>query len=160
MSQLSIGSLAPDFELPDIHGVFRRLSDVLGRGPVWLVFYKASCPTCEFTIPYIQKILSETGNRAGWTVWGVSEDDPAETRDFAGRLGITFDLLIDEYPYAVSAAYGLDYVPAIFRIRQDGTISESESGFTKAVLNRLAGYEFFSAGDGLPPFRRGCRAKV
>jgi peroxiredoxin len=160
MSQLLIGSRAPDFELPDINGVCRRLSHGIAHGPVWLVFYKSSCPTCEFTLPHIEKIFSAAGHGAEWKLWGISEDDAGDTRDFAVRLGITFDLLIDEYPYEVSAAYGLEFVPAMFQVRQDGTIAASETGFTKAGLNQMAGYEFFSATDGLPAFRRGCRAKV
>ena len=159
MSQLSIGSQAPDFELPDINGLSHRLSDAIGRGPVRLVFYKSSCPTCEFTFPYIQRMFSRVGKTAGWTLWGISEDDAAETRAFGQRLGVGFDLVIDEHPYAVSAAYGLEFVPAMFLIQEDGTISVSESGFTNAGLNQFAGFEFFTAADGLPAWRPGCRSK-
>jgi peroxiredoxin len=78
-----------------------------------------------------------------------------ETREFAEQHGITFELLIDEHPYPVSAAYGLEFVPAIFLIQQDGTISVSEFGFTKAGLNRIAGFEFFTADDRIPATRPG-----
>jgi len=155
MKQLSIGTLAPDFQLNDSKGQTHRLTDALARGPVALVFYKGECPTCQFTFPYIQKIFSKVGSTAGWTLWGISEDDADETRHFAKQFGITFDLLIDEYPYAVSAAYGLQYVPAIFLIQPDGNISVSEYGFTKAGLNQIAGFEFFTPNDGLPATRPG-----
>ena len=155
MGQISIGGRAPDFELPDLQGGSHRLSDALLRGPVALVFYKASCPTCQFTFPYIQKIFSQVGQTAGWTLWGISEDDVEETREFAEQHGITFDLLIDEHPYLVSAAYGLQFVPAMFLIQPDGTISLSEYGFDKAGLNHVAGFELFTANDGLPATRPG-----
>jgi peroxiredoxin len=155
MSQLSIGTPAPDFELTDTNGKTHRLAEALRKGPVALAFYKSSCPTCQFSFPYIQKIFSRTGHTSGVTLWGISEDDLEETRQFARQHGITFDLLIDDYPYAVSAAYGLDYVPAIFLIQPDGTVSASDYGFTKAGLNRIAGFEFFTAGDGLPATRPG-----
>ena len=155
MSQLSIEQGAPDFELHDMNGRSHRLADALARGPVALAFYKSGCPTCQFTFPYIQKIFSKAGKTADWTLWGVSEDDTDETRRFAKEYGITFDLLIDEHPYAVSAAYGLQYVPAIFLIQPGGTISVSEFGFTKAGLNRIAGFEFFTPNDGLPEARPG-----
>src|SRR5258708_5139585 len=122
MSQLRIGVQAPDFELNAADGRSYRLADALARGPVALVFYKSSCPTCQFTFPYIQKIFSQAGNSAGWTLWGISEDDAQETRAFAQQYGITFNLLIDEHPYAVSSAYGLEFVPGIFLIQGDGTI--------------------------------------
>jgi peroxiredoxin len=155
MGQISIGGQAPDFELPDLQGRSHRLSDALLRGPVALVFYKASCPTCQFTFPYIQEIFLQVGQTAGWTLWGVSEDDVEETREFEEQHGITFDLLIDEHPYPVSAAYGLQFVPAMFLIQPDGTISLSEYGFTKAGLNHVAGFELLTANDGLPATRPG-----
>lgn len=155
MSQISIGAKAPDFELKDIDGRIHRLSEALAAGPVVLVFYKSGCPTCQFTFPYIQRIFAKVGGTAGWTLWGISEDDVAETRRFAEEYGITFDLLIDEYPYEISSAYGLEFVPGIFLIQSDGTISVSEFGFTKAGLNEVAGYQFFTANDGLPATRPG-----
>ena len=155
MSQLPIGTLAPDFALSDINGRQHRLSDALSRGPVALVFYKSACPTCQFTFPFIQQIYSKIGQTAGWTVWGISEDDLGETREFRDQHGITFDLLIDEYPYKVSSDYGLQFVPAIFLIQPDGKISVSEYGFTKAGLNEIAGFPFFSANDRLPSTRPG-----
>jgi peroxiredoxin len=154
MSQLSIGTIAPDFALSDINGRQHRLSDALKRGPVALIFYKSACPTCQFTFPYIQKIFSKVGVN-GWTLWGISEDDLDETRDFAKQHGITFDLLIDEYPYDVSADYGLQFVPAIFLVQPDGRITVSEYGFTKAGLNQIAGIPFFAGNDGLPATRPG-----
>ena len=58
-------------------------------------------------------------------------------------------MLIDEHPYKVSAAYGLQFVPTIFIIQPDGTISLSDFGFTKASLNEIAGFDFFTPNDGL-----------
>ena len=155
MSQLLIGAEAPDFELSGVYGRTYRLSEALSRGPVALVFYKSACPTCQFSFPHIQKMFSELGNTAGWTLWGISEDDVDETKEFASQHGLTFDLLIDEYPYPVSAAYGLQFVPAMFLIQQDRKIAVSNYGFSKAGLNHIAGFEFFKPNDGLPASRPG-----
>src|SRR5215471_12888431 len=79
MSQISIGKQAPDFELKDFNGKTHRLSDALASGPVALIFYKGECPTCQFTFPHVQKMFSRVGKTAGWTLWGISEDDSDET---------------------------------------------------------------------------------
>lgn len=155
MSQLAIGVEAPDFQLKTADGRPRRLSEELPERPVLLVFYKASCSTCQFTLPFIQQIYSKLGKTAPWTLWAISEDEPEETLDFARQLGLTFDLLIDEHPYPVSAAYGLHYVPAIFLVQKNGTISLSDFGFTKDTLNQIAGFPFFTPDDGLPSTRPG-----
>jgi peroxiredoxin len=155
MSQLSIGSKAPDFELQDMGGHAHRLTHALERGPVLLAFYKSECPTSQLTFPYLQKIFSTVGPTAGWTLWGVSQNDTHETRRFANEYGIQFDLLVDDHPYPVSAAYGLEYVPALFLIQPEGNITLSEFGFTKAGLNQIAGFDFFTSNDGLPAARPG-----
>jgi peroxiredoxin len=155
MSQLLIGVGAPDFELKTADSQKRRLSQELAHRSVALVFYKASCPTCQFTFPFIQQIYSEVGRKAPWTLWGISQDDPEETMEFARQYGLTFELLIDEHPYPVSAAYGLRNVPAIFLIQKDRTISLSDFGFSKDSLNQIAGFPFFKPDDGLPATRPG-----
>ena len=155
MSQLPIGAGAPDFELKSTGGQSHRLNAALSRGPVVLAFYKASCSTSQFTFPYLQKIFAGKGSSLGAEIWGVSQDDAEETRRFAGEFGIGFDLLIDEHPYLVSSAYGLEFVPALFIVEQDGRISLSDFGFTKAILNRIAGFEMLTPGDGVPSSRPG-----
>jgi peroxiredoxin len=154
MSQLVVGDIAPYFQLNDVNGLPHRLEGALKQGPVALVFYKASCPTCQFTFPFIQKIFAKTGS-AGRALWAISQDDIEETRKFATEFGLTFDVLIDEHPYPVSASYGLEFVPGIFLIDQDGKIAVSDYGFTKAGLNGIAGFEFLKANDGLPARRPG-----
>jgi peroxiredoxin len=155
MSQLLIGVHAPNFELKDLNGQLHGLSSTLGRGPLVLAFFKADCPTCQFTFPHLQKIFSDARRRPATPIWGISQDDVAVTRGFAEEFGITFDLLIDEYPYPVSSAYGLKSVPAIFMVETDGIISLSDFGFTKSTLNQIAGFEFLAGNDGLPASRPG-----
>src|SRR5579864_2980172 len=138
MSQLAIGVEAPDFQLTAPDGRSRRLSEELAHRPVVLVFYKAACSTCQFTFPFIQQIYSKVGKTAPWTLWAISEDDPDETLEFARQNGLTFDVLLDEHPYPVSAAYGLHNVPAIFVVQKNGAISLSDFGFTKDTLNQIA----------------------
>ncbi len=155
MSQLPAGAPAPDFELTGTSGQVHRLAGVLRTGPAVLVFYKEACPTCQFAFPFIQKIFTQVGKTAAWTLWGISQDEPDETRGFAERFGITFDLLVDPHPYPVSSDYSLQYVPAIFIVGTNGRIELSDYGFTKASLNSIAGFEFFRPNDGLPASRPG-----
>ena len=155
MSQLLMGARAPDFKLKDLNGQSHDLAGALEQGPVVLVFYKASCPTSQLTFAHLQKIFTDVRRRPAPPIWGISQDDYEETQRFAEEFGVTFKLLIDEYPYAVSTAYGLTSVPAIFIVQTDGVISLSDFGFSKASLNQIAGFEWFSPNDGLPDTRPG-----
>jgi peroxiredoxin len=155
MSQLPIGAKAPDFELKDVHGHSYRLSTALTQGPLVLVFYKGSCPTCQFTFPHVQRIFGGAGKDWGAHIWAISQDEADETRQFAARFGIGFNIIIDEYPYEVSSAYGIHSVPSVFIIERDGKVSLSEFGFTKSSLNRIAGFEMFTPNDSFPASRPG-----
>lgn len=164
MNQLPVGVQAPDFELKTPDERLRRLNAAVAQGPLVLAFYKAECPTCQFTLPYLQKIYSETGS-GGWELWGISQDDPEETRKFAERYGIGFDLLVDPYPFEVSSRYGLQFVPGIFVVQSDAKITLSDFGFSKDALNAIAALaahqtgrprvQLFHAGDGIPARRPG-----
>ena len=145
----------PDFELRDMNGVPHRLSTALSRGPVILVFFKVSCPTCQFTLPHVQRIFASAGKDWQAQLWAISQDDPEDTRRFAREYGISFEMLIDEYPYDVSNAYKIVSVPTMFIIEPDGKISMSDHGFSKSSLNQIAGYEMFTPNDGLPASRPG-----
>jgi peroxiredoxin len=155
MKQLAARVQAPDFELRDINGVVHRLYTSLSHGRVVLVFFKVSCPTCQFTFPHIQRIFANAGEDGQGQLWAISQDDPEDTRRFARQYGIRLQMLIDEYPYDVSNAYGIVSVPTLFIIEPDGKISMSDNGFSKASLNQIAGYELFKPNDGLPATRPG-----
>lgn len=147
-------TIAQDFELPNTAGEPRRLSEALQNGPVALVFYKASCPTCEYTFPFLQKIFADA-RRETPTIWAISQDDLPETLAFIQQHGLTFEVLIDEHPYPISTAYRVEFVPSIFLVGPDGAISFTDFGFTKASLNRIAGFDVFSPNDGIPAMRPG-----
>lgn len=163
MKSLSVGVLAPDFELTDIHGSLHSLRREIAKGTLVLVFYKSACPTSQFTFPFIQKITAAMGEVEGCTLWAISQDDVNETREFAE--GFRFPFLIDEHPYPVSSAYGLTNVPSIFIVETSGVISLSDFGFSKATLEEISArlakcagrppVQLFQPEDGLPAIRPG-----
>ena len=165
MKHLPRGVRAPIFELKTADGLTCSLEEGLSVGLVVLAFYKSSCPTSQFTLPYFQKIYAEIGAASTTKLWGVSQDDPNETKKFIKEYGLTFDVLIDEHPYHVSSAYGLEYVPTMFIVGRDGIILLSDSGFTKPSLMAVSKVvaegasrppiELFTLNDGLPASRPG-----
>ena len=133
MSMLSAGAIAPDFQLAATSGEKFSLSPALSRGPVLLAFFKVSCPTCQYTFPFLERLHEQLQSR-GIQVAGIVQDKAPEGRRFASTLGIKFPILVDEAPYRVSRAYGLLHVPSLFLIKADGRIALSGDGFCKADL--------------------------
>jgi peroxiredoxin len=148
MAALTAGAPAPDFSLPALDGQRLSLSDALKRGPVLAAFFKVSCPVCQFTLPFLERIYQTYGN-SKFTFWGVSQDDARDTRDFAKEFGVEFPALIDERGYPVSNQYGLTNVPSLFLISPDGKVQISSVGFAKADLEHIAAAAARAAGK--PP---------
>ncbi len=108
------------------------------RGPVIAAFFKISCPVCQFTFPFLERLYKRYGSDSV-TFLGISQDDARSTTRFAKEYGITFPIVIDdENGYAVSNAYGLTNVPTIFLIDTDATVKVSSMGFDKKDLEAIA----------------------
>lgn len=137
MAALATGAKAPEFELKTSEGARFSLQEGLAHGPVVLAFFKVSCPTCQYTLPFLQRLHKAYEGR-GIKVIGVSQNDATETKAFAKEFGVTFPLLLDDpRNYAASNAYGLTNVPTIFWIDQAGEIELSSVGWVKADFEQI-----------------------
>ncbi len=137
MTNIDIGQFAPDFSLKSLDGKQYSLSSLRQRGPVILAFFKVSCPVCQFTFPFLQRLFERYGGE-GVTFLGISQDDDRSTREFNREHGVKFPTLIDEHGYPVSNAYGLTNVPTIFLVALDGTAKVQCMGFSRGDLERIA----------------------
>ena len=70
MPALSVGRAAPDFQLKTLDGQSFSLQDALARGPVMLLFFKVSCPTCQYALPFYERLFQAYKGR-NLTVAGV-----------------------------------------------------------------------------------------
>lgn len=137
MTNIESGHTAPGFSLNGLDGEDYSLDSLLARGPVVLAFFKISCPVCQFTFPFLQRI-SERFSGKNVSVIGVSQDNARNTKEFNQEYGVTFPTLLDDEGYAVSNAYGLTNVPTVFLIAPDGTVKISCIGFDKAALEEIS----------------------
>lgn len=146
---LKPGTRAIEFHLRDVDGGTLRLETLRSLGTIVAAFYKVSCPVCQLTMPFLDRI-HQSGAAKGLRVVGISQDEDSDTKAFMSRYGLTFASLLDEEEagYIVSNAYGISSVPTIFVIEKDGTISASWTGFSKHEMENL--------GDrvGQSPFRQ------
>jgi peroxiredoxin len=153
---LAAGAAAPDFRLNGLDGSTRTLKEILKGGPALLAFYKISCPVCQLTAPYLERLSANTALQ----VIGISQDDASATRDFMGRFGVTFTTLLDlsSEDYPASNAYGITSVPSLFLLDPDGTIERCFNGFSKRDFEEIgirAGVVPFGPGDHVPEWKAG-----
>jgi len=135
---IASGTTAPDFSLKALDGATYSLASLRARGPVVLAFFKISCPVCQFTFPFLQRIADRFAGK-NISLLGVSQDDVRDTRDFNQEFGVRFPTVIDRDGYPVSNAYGLTNVPTVFLIAPDGKVRIECMGFDKAGLEQIAG---------------------
>lgn len=147
---LSVGAKAPSFRLADAAGVEHSLEDWIRTGPVLLVFYKNSCPVCQYTLPFLERVREQ----GRVPVVAISQDDAAATRRFLEQHGLAYPALVDEARkgYAVSNAFGISAVPSLFQVEPDGAISHAWQGWSKAEM------EAFGERTGIPVLREGEQA--
>lgn len=152
---LKAGLKAPDFTLADASGAPHSLSGVLARGPALIALYKVSCPVCQLTFPFLERI-----SQGSVQVLGISQDDDRATRKFQKTYAPAVTMLLDpeREDFPVSNAFAISHVPSLFLVEQDGTISLAAEGFVKSDLEAIgnrAGAPPFRAEDRVPDWKAG-----
>lgn len=165
MPAIEAGKLAPSFSLPLMSGGNFSLADSLRKGPVVLAFFKISCPVCQFTFPYLERIFQAAKGK-NVSIIGVSQNTKEDTAAFAREYKITFPVALDDpRKYPVSNSYGLTNVPTVFYIDKTGDIEVSSVGWSKDDMEQIArkiGEEtsvgkinFIRTGEDVPAFKAG-----
>jgi len=158
------GDKAPSFTLRDAAGNEYSLAEELRKGPVIAAFFKISCPVCQFTFPFLERLHKAYGASTA-TFLAISQDNALDTREFCLEYGVTFPTLLDDERYTVSNLYGLTNVPSIFLIAADGVVRVASIGFDKtkletisselAAATRRAPAALFRPGEVVPSFKPG-----
>ena len=137
MTHIVAGTTAPGFSLKSLDGKEYSLGKLLQVGPAVVAFFKISCPVCQFTFPFLERLYRRYGG-GEVAFLGISQDSAGDAKDFAREFGVTFPILVDEKGYPVSNGYGLTSVPTFFLIDPDGTVRVSCMGFGRAELEEIA----------------------
>jgi peroxiredoxin len=155
---LDTGGRAPAFQMPSLDGAGSSLADLLSRGPAVLAFFKVSCPVCQMTFPFLERIHAAAGTAL--PIYGISQNNAEDTREFARRYGLTFPMLLDseDDDFPVSNAYGISSVPTVFVVEPGGVISSATEGWSRrdvAALGERAGTNPLRPSDNVPELKAG-----
>lgn len=153
---LRVGDQAPEFQLEDMLGTQQSLKDLTATKPVLLAFFKISCPVCQFTLPFLER-LSKSDNVE---FIAISQDDPAATEEFRKAFGVTFTTLLDpkKRGYPASNGFEISHVPSLFLVAPGGQIEMAVEGFSRhdlESLGNLAGLEPFRPDEKVPEWKSG-----
>jgi peroxiredoxin len=101
----TLGSNAPDFELPDTDMKMHKLGDLRGAKAVLAFFPAAESPVCTNEMCKFRDTLPEL-QTAGATIIGISVDGPFANKIFSINHHLNFPLLSD-YKREVISKYGI-----------------------------------------------------
>jgi peroxiredoxin len=117
---LPVGTVAPDFELPDLAGARRKLSEFRGRD-VLLIFFNPECGFCTKMADDLAALPLDAGGRRAMPLV-VTTGDPDENRRLVERHGIRCVVLRQEQ-MEVAARYRARGTPMGYRIDAAGRIA-------------------------------------
>ncbi|HVB34283.1 MAG TPA: TlpA disulfide reductase family protein [Patescibacteria group bacterium] len=132
-----VGDAAPDFSLATLEGGRFTLSELLQTGPAVIAFFKVSCPTCQFTLPFLDRLHLAYQNDPV-EIWAISQDNANKSRKFREQFGVSFPIALDGEQFPASKSCGFSNVPTILLIDRAGQILHRFSGFSRADLIRLS----------------------
>jgi peroxiredoxin len=131
---LTVGDIAPDFELPSANGERVSLGALLDRGPVVLTFFRGTwCPYCSLYLRALEDSRPAI-EAAGATLVAISPQHvDGMVRRFQSKVGLT---LLSDLGNRVARVYGL-----VWDIPQEISDIMLSWGLDLPAMNGTAGWE-------------------
>ncbi len=108
---VKVADLVPDFALPEVDGQVLRLSSLLRKGPVVLVFFRfAGCPACNIALPYYQEALWPGLSQRGAQLVALSPQIPDRLVEIKRRHGLDF-LVANDVDNGIARSFGITFQP-------------------------------------------------
>lgn len=135
---LPLGSVAPDFELPDLAGVRHKLSEFHGRN-VLLVFFNPSCGFCTKMAADLAALSLEGGDQRALPIV-VTTGDLEQNRKLVEQYGIRC-LVLRQEQMEVASQFHTQGTPMGYRIDAAGRIASTLAVGAEPLLHLAAAPE-------------------
>jgi peroxiredoxin len=155
---LPVGTLAPDFELPDLAGTRRKLSSFRGED-VLLIFFDPKCGFCKKMAADLAALPREAGGGRAIPLV-VTTGNADENSQFLEQYGIRCTVLLQKQ-MEVAALYRAQGTPTGYRIDGAGRIASELTVGAEPLLQLAANAPRISDGGGgdLPQGGKGPAAR-
>jgi peroxiredoxin Q/BCP len=138
MTELTEGSIAPDFSGVDQNGTTVSLTDYKGKKVILYFYPKDDTPGCTAQACNLRDNYSDLIN-AGFQVIGISTDSVKSHKKFEDKYKLPFPLLADEDKKIV-AQYGVwgekKFMGKTYEGTHRTTFLIDEEGIIKKIINK------------------------
>ena len=142
---LTIGSFAPDFELPDLNGKATTLKDLIQPNKATALFFVSpSCSPCGALLPDIEKWQEQFKDSLN-LVFISSGEAKANAEKFAGN---TFKKVLLQQDREVAEMFGAKWTPTVVLINSDGRVASHAKAGDAAIKELFASVENAGAENG------------
>jgi thiol-disulfide isomerase/thioredoxin len=142
LSHLRKGTIAPDFELLDAHGVKKKLSDFEGKH-LYLTFWAHTCPPCSKEIGVLVDIAEKYGDQVAFVNISLGKEE-TKMKEFLSRSDPAEELwhdLVSKESETIRAAYKIESLPSFVLIDTAGRIlkapAEPPSGNIEKTFSNI-----------------------
>jgi len=130
---------APAFTLKALDGSTVSLADFRGKKSVAITFWASWCGPCRVELPALRAFY-RTAHKPGsdFEILAISiDDDKSAAEGYATTAKLPFPVLWDDSQKA-SDLYGVDSIPQLFVVDQNGVVTWSAAGYEPAFEFALA----------------------
>jgi len=133
---LPVGSAAPAFELPDLHGARKRLSDFRGK-KLLLLFFNPGCGFCTRMAPDLAA-LPVDGRQGRPVPLVITTGDANENRKLFAEHGIQAPVLLQQ-GMGIASQYQCNGTPMGYLVDENGRIASELAIGAPALLALTSG---------------------
>jgi len=132
-----VGSVAPDFTLPDVNGKPVSFHEVAARHDITLVnFWATWCMPCRLETPELTKTWQQHGEK-GLALLAVSTDeDTTKVRRFVEERHLAFPVLADDG--SVSKQYDVKALPTSLMVDRNAKVVWAHAGIANGLSSTAA----------------------
>lgn len=120
LQPLKEGTEIVDFELQDLNGASRRLSDYKGK-VVFLNFWATWCGPCRSEMPAMERLYRQLQDK-GFEIVAVNlQENRKSVQRFVNDLGLSFPVFLDT-DGRIGSMYGARSIPTTYIIDRSGSV--------------------------------------
>ncbi len=124
----NIGEQIPAFEVTTLDGTVMDSSKIIGKKPLFLVFWATWCPNCKREIPHINQLAEEFGPQSGKTngmeFLGVNvgvNDSEKKVRRYAKKYTMDYPIFFDN-DSSLTQRFHVSGTPTIIIVDKSGIV--------------------------------------